>query len=255
MHPRLGTLSDFVHWRPDQLEYFAEQVTSVLGSGSASSTQPFRIHPSASPCRRTRFEHCVPLLLASVAHGWSPADAIDRWAAVDWGAYSSDGTVFFVDDYGREHLQECVWFPLVGLIDDVTVYVALSGGVIRAVSSTVSLRLQGPHGRDLGRGTLEDLPYYVVMALDELGEAVLPTQRVTTIVERREAWSRLLGSLDAVTQTIVDGRLVLPKTGFLLRRLSLANHPSFENDRVAQEALGKILAKWIYQGILEVRGP
>mmetsp|Transcript_37009 Transcript_37009/g.98320 ORF Transcript_37009/g.98320 Transcript_37009/m.98320 type:complete len:1072 (+) Transcript_37009:2523-5738(+) len=246
------------HWRSDQTDYFVDQIASVIGSqsppGFSCDSSPSVSHPP-SPRWRTRFEHSVPLLLACVAHGWSPEVAIDRWAAVDWGFYSTDGKTFFSGDTSLVDLGACEWFSLAGLVEDVVVHVALLNGAVRAITSSVSLRLSGPHGRDLGRGELVDLPYYVVMALDELGEAVLPSQRSTTIVERREAWTKMLGVLDAVTQTIVDGRLVLPKTGFLLRRLCLANHPSFENDTAAKEALGKILAKWIFQGILEHVGP
>ena len=60
-----------------------------------------------------------------------------------------------------------------------------------------------------------------------------------------------MGTLDAVTATIVAGKLVMPKVALPSQQTFLRNHPSWEKDPKAKEALGPVIAKWLATGVLE----
>ena len=73
-------------------------------------------------------------------------------------------------------------------------------------------------------------------------------------MEAQKAWHTELGQLDAVTRAIVSGKLVMPKVSSPSQQTVLRNHPSFENDEKAKEALGPVIAKWLATGVLEYVG-
>ena len=60
-------------------------------------------------------------------------------------------------------------------------------------------------------GGLETLPDFIALRRDEQGRPIIPRTRVTALVEAQQAWGSELGTLDAVTATIVAGKLVMPK--------------------------------------------
>jgi hypothetical protein len=39
---------------------------------------------------------------------------------------------------------------------------------------------------------------------------IYPTIRVTSLIEKREAWSRIIGNVDGVTWAILNGRFTFP---------------------------------------------
>ena len=100
-------------------------------------------------------------------------------------------------------------------------------------------------------GGLESLPDFIALPRDEQGRPIIPTSRVTALVEARQAWEVELGQIDEVTRTIVGGRLVMPKVAFPSQQIYLRNHPSWENDAAAKQALGPVIAKWLATGVLE----
>ncbi len=73
---------------------------------------------------------------------------------------------------------------------------------------------------------------------------IIPTSRVTALVEAREAW-------DAVTRSITRGQLVMPCISAPSQQTVLRKHPSWENDEDAKRALGQVIAKWLASGVLE----
>ena len=62
-------------------------------------------------------------------------------------------------------------------------------------------------------------------------------------MEAQKAWHTELGQLDAVTSAIVSGKLVMPKISSPSQQTVLRNHPSFDKDDKAKEALGPVIAK------------
>lgn len=99
--------------------------------------------------------------------------------------------------------------------------------------------------------SLLDLPAFIALPRDASGRPIIPKSRVTALVEAQEAWHHELGQLDSLSSTIVRGLLVMPKIATPTRRKVQRNHPSWEDDLAAQEALGPIIAKWLAQGVLE----
>jgi hypothetical protein len=63
-------------------------------------------------------------------------------------------------------------------------------------------------------------------------------------------WTKRLGSIDAITWSILEGKLVMPKSSFPAKPSWKPNHPSW--NLIAKTALGPTLATWITQGIVEV---
>ena len=100
-------------------------------------------------------------------------------------------------------------------------------------------------------GGLESLPDFIALPRDEEGRPIIPTSRVTALVEAREAWATELGTLDAVTRSITRGQLVMPRVSAPPQQTVLRNHPSWERDADAKRALGPVIAKWLASGVLE----
>ena len=58
------------------------------------------------------------------------------------------------------------------------------------------------------------MPDYIRLKLDRNGWPIQPNGWVTTLVQHGAAWHTELGPLDAVTATIVGGKLMMPKPSF-----------------------------------------
>ena len=92
---------------------------------------------------------------------------------------------------------------------------------------------RGDQARDRG---LETLPDFIALPRDEQGRPINPRSRVTALVEAQQAWESELGTLDAVTATIVAGKLVMPKVALPSQQTFLRKHPSWEKDPKAKVA-------------------
>ncbi len=66
----------------------------------------------------------------------------------------------------------------------------------------------------------------IALPRNEDGKPILPTSRVTALVEVREAGATELGTLDAVTRSITRGQLVMPHISAPSQQKVLHNHPS-----------------------------
>ena len=100
-------------------------------------------------------------------------------------------------------------------------------------------------------GGFETLPDFIALPRDEQGRPIIPRTRVTALVEAQQAWESGLRTLDAVTATSVAGKLVMPKVALPSQQTFLRNHPWWEKDLKAKEALGPVIAKWLATGVLE----
>jgi hypothetical protein len=132
---------------------------------------------------------------------------------------------------------------------DTTLF--LVGGVIAALVSEKRLRSQWLEEARRAAGGLESLPDFIALPRDEVGRPIIPTSRVTALVEARDAWASELGTLDAVTRAITRGQLVMPRISAPSQQTALRNHPSWEKDEDAKRALGPVIAKWLASGVLE----
>ena len=54
-------------------------------------------------------------------------------------------------------------------------------------------------------GGLESLQDFISLSRDEEGRPIIPTPRVTALVEAQEAWATERGTLDAVPRSITPG--------------------------------------------------
>jgi hypothetical protein len=125
------------------------------------------------------------------------------------------------------------------------------GGEVAAVVSGRKLCLWWSDSAKRSAGGLASLPDFIALPRDEEGRPIIPTSRVTALVEAREAWATELGSLDAVTRSITRGQLVMPRISAPSQQTTLRNHPSWEKDEDAKRALGPVIAKWLASGVLE----
>ncbi len=107
---------------------------------------------------------------------------------------------------------------------DTTLF--LVGGVIAALVSEKRLRSQWLEEARRAAGGLESLPDFIALPRDEVGRPIIPTSRVTALVEARDAWASELGTLDAVTRAITRGQLVMPRISAPSQQTALRNHPS-----------------------------
>ena len=98
--------------------------------------------------------------------------------------------------------------------------------------------MQWPEKARRDAGGLESLSDFISRPRDEEGRPIIPTPRVTALVEAKEAWATELGTLDAVSLSITREQLVMPRIAALSQQTALRNHPSWVKDEVAKRALG-----------------
>ena len=135
---------------------------------------------------------------------------------------------------------------------DTTLF--LVEGTVAAVVCGRRLRVQWLEEARRDACGLES-PDFISLPRDEEGRLIIPTSRVTALVETKEAWATELGTLDAVTRSITRpitrGQLVMPRIAAPSQQTALRNHPSWEKDEDAKRALGPVIAKWLATGVLE----
>ena len=74
--------------------------------------------------------------------------------------------------------------------------------------------MQWPEEARRDAGGLESLSDFI-SPRDEEGRPIIPTPRVTALIEAKEAWATELGTLDAVPRSITRGQLVKPRIAAL----------------------------------------
>ena len=84
----------------------------------------------------------------------------------------------------------------------------------------------------------DSLPDFISLLRDEKGRPIIPTSRVTALIEAKEAWATELGTLVAMTRSITRGQLVMPRIAAPSQQTALRNHPSWEKDEDAKRTLG-----------------
>ena len=101
--------------------------------------------------------------------------------------------------------------------------------------------MQWPEEACRDAGGTEPLSDFISLPRREDGHPIIPTPRVTALIEAKEAWATELGTLDAVPRSITRGQLVKPRIAAPSQQTALCNHPSWEKDEDAKRALGPLL--------------
>ena len=167
--------------------------------------------------------------------------ALHTFGYLDVGAYSTDDRCFYPDAPGLgpisdrvSELQNASRLVIRGAEGEHDWTILVVAG--RAAAMVADRRIRIHWDAETRRATcgLETLPDFIALPLDELGSPIIPRTRVTALVEAQRAWESELGTLDAVTATIVAGKLAMPKVALP----SQQTLPSWEKDPKAEKALG-----------------
>ena len=132
---------------------------------------------------------------------------------------------------------------------EAVVYVYCTRPVFRRMARSETLR-RGEGRRRFTRF----LPDYVRMPTNEDGTFAAPRFNVTSVVERRAVWEKLIPNMDGVTRLLVNGKLCYPRNDWRILPSIKPNHPSWNVPEV-KEVLGKKLAVWLWQGAMEWVAP
>ena len=166
------------------------------------------------PASHARFPHTALLFAAALASGWPWSLALYLFAGVSLGSYCNCG-FGFITSHGlklaQESLRDGRW--LVGHVHDqgragAPVSVLFDGSAVVFVQSSKSLRVRRPsaHPDRAVVAAQRRTRDYVRLPVDSDGNLVLPELLVTSIVERRLVWARLI-QMDGVTRSLVNGKL------------------------------------------------
>ena len=249
-------------WTEAQVELALQQLASVVGPARpepAAEASKAAAFPISGPRGETQpFQQTVPLFLAAVAQGLPLDAALRAFQPLAVGAYSHDDHHFFpaCPELGPiadrpTILARAERLVICGGEGEADSTLFLVDGLIAAIASTRPLTIRWLESLRRAAGGLESLPDFIALPRDEAGRPIIPKSRVTALVEARDAWAVELGSLDAVTRAITEGRLVMPKVSAPTQQTALSNHPSWEKDEAAKRALGPVIAKWLASGVLE----
>ena len=242
---------------PGRAERVISSLEAVVGGGAPPAPEPPRPRMPCAPAGGpdVKFEHGVHMCLASVACGWDSALARAVWSSLGPGQYCPRGRVFLPNPAATRCVPGLPAGTSLALVSrpveggDVTV--TFCDGAVVSVSCPQRLQAPARGPRSSARAGLSTLPSFIALPRDSEGRPIIPRTMVTTLVEHQDAWHTELGSIDAATIAIVRGLLVMPKVAVPSQQRVFRNHPSWENDPAAREALGPIIAKWLAQGILE----
>ena len=254
-------LRDFWHLSETQARLVCDQLRLVVGPAPGRAEQLVPAPSSGPVPQRQAFAQAPHVFLAAVASGLDLRSALSLFGNLSDGSYSFDDHAYYPVGKGLGPLSARV--SLLGAAERLRFggadgepgwLVYVHAGEVAAVVSSRAVRVRWLDDLRRAAGGLESLPDFIALPRDEHGRPIIPTSRVTALVEARQAWEVELGQIDEVTRTIVGGRLVMPKVAFPSQQIYLRNHPSWENDAAAKQALGPVIAKWLATGVLEYVG-
>ena len=250
-------LSELWHWPHHQTQFLYSQLSGVVGPSiwtvypvTRPPVDPGRIHwntrPRPFPAGMCAFFHAL-----RVGAPW--AFALDTFANLPDGHFSADGRVFALPALRDLPAPPNGHVPLRRPDDSDALTLFFAESRLVAVASSHSLLprpapspldglVQSPRG---GSFPSRFLPDFVRLKKT-------PSRDMFSVYRAAPEWHRRLGPLDAVTRTIVEGRLVMPKPRFPMAPSRLPNHASWERNEAAKIALGPKFATWIWQGIVEI---
>ena len=201
----------------------------------------------------------APLLFGeSLAAGWPWALALRLFSGLRRGR-SCDGGLGFLPERGKHSPPPPGGGWSCGTISsaadpDVMVTVYFNDAGVGYVSCTRAVFGSDKDGRGpvpawLVRSKSRWLPEYIRFEVDGFGIPLLPKHHVTSLLERRHVWERLI-KMDGVARAIVMGKLSYPRTCWRITPSYLPNHKSWEVDAVKAK-LGQKMAAYFFQGAAE----
>ena len=255
-HARDGgfaTLGQRWGWSHDQVESATTAVRAIVGAHTPVGTEcgcsipihlgPLEVFPHLNTLAHTLLAFglewdCVLPALAHVYQGRFDPSGSQFWCSSPDGSLVASAAVRPWSSFRIPAASE----------GDPDVMVILSSDTLVAILASQPLRVRPVASRQ--RSSSRFFPSYIRLPRDEAGDMVYPTYRVTSLIEKREAWSRIIGNVDGVTWAILNGRLVYPRVSWMLTGSWLRNHPSYEDPEV-KEVLGTKIATYLAQGALE----
>jgi hypothetical protein len=93
-------------------------------------------------------------------------------------------------------------------------------------------------------------PDWLRLPQDDKGRLIFPKTYVTSLVERRFEWIKVMGNVDGATWAILSGHMAYPRNEWVLRQVWQKNHDSWEQEDV-KRMLGPKYATYLVQGALE----
>ena len=245
------------HWPPEQQQLLHAHLTCLaapepwtllqLGtppfdSDAVQWDQPARPYPAA-----------LCAFLHSIRTGAPWDAALDLFAGLPDGFFSTDGRVFATPAlrFPGDDLTHFVPLTEPNDRDALTLFFASSTLVAICSSHSLLQRPQPTPSTGLVRSARGyDFPSRFLPEYIKLKST--PTRDLMSIRMAADQWHKRLGPLDAVTATIVEGRLCMPKPRFPLQPSRKPNHASWERNEAAKIALGPKFATWTWQGITEM---
>ena len=204
--------------------------------------QPARPYPAA-----------LCAFLHSIRTGAPWDAALDLFAGLPDGFFSTDGRVFATPAlrFPGDDLTHFVPLTEPNDRDALTLFFASSTLVAICSSHSLLQRPQPTPSTGLIRSARGyDFPSRFLPEYIKLKST--PTRDLMSIRMAADQWHKRLGPLDAVTASIVEGRLCMPKPRFPLQPSRKPNHASWERNEAAKIALGPKFATWTWQGITEM---
>ena len=140
------------------------------------------------------FQQRVHVFLAAVTQGMPAIEALWLFAQLGNGQFSHDDRCFFstnevlgpvTDRIGLLHRAERM--VIRGCEGEADKTLFLVEGTVAAVVCWRRLRVQWPEEARRDAGGLEPLPDFISRPRDEEGRPIIPTPRVTALVEAKEA--------------------------------------------------------------------
>jgi hypothetical protein len=209
---------------------------------AVSVASPLRPYPAALCALLHSFRVCLP---------W--AFALSTFAHLPPGRFSSDGRIFCTPSFYRDQddgfPDSCL--PLCDPSDSDALTLFFSGQVLVSVCSAHSVL---PRPCPAPSAGLRILPFGAASRFlpDYIRLKKRLPRDVMSVYKAAPEWHRLLGPLDAVAASIVEGRMCMPKPRLPLRHSRRPNHASWEPNEAAKIALGPKFATWIWQGMVEM---
>ena len=259
----LRTLSESWHLPDRDFRTLESSLLTVLGPPAIFGSAPLPSLPAHALLGEvSTFAHAPLLFGEALAAGWPWALAMRLFAGLRLGrAY--DGGLGFIPERGKQPYPPPRGGWQCGIITStaetdvvVSVYFDDDGvGLVRCTRSVFGSAAdsRGPVPAWLVPSDSRFLPDYVRLELDAFGIPILPSHHVTSLLERRHLWQRLI-PMDGVARAIVMGKLSYPRTCWRITPSYLPNHKSWEVDEVKAK-LGQKMAAYFFQGAAEVLLP
>ena len=240
-------------WSQSQVGSAIAAVQSVIGASPLAGSECLCVAPDDLG-GAVVFPHLSMLAVTLLSCGMEWGIALPLLAHCSQGRFDKSGMQFwFTSGNGAlvAHGAPRPWTSHVlpsRSAENPNLVVIRADSLLLAVVSSLPLRPKAALARM--RASSRFMPPYIRLPQDDQGNLIFPEYRVTSLIEKRDAWARIIGNVDGVTWAILCGRLVYPRVSWMLTGSWLKNHPSYENDEV-KSVLGPKIATYLAQGALE----